>query len=181
MNQLLGSLEQISTIVALISAAVAAIGALIQYSLKVREERRLKKMALLETDIKTSHLFSELISTANGYGGWSEPQKEIVNDIIESIPQELKQSLLMSDPKRYGILFSGTLIPTSVPLSQQLAAAETVASLAIRYPFLKEAALIGLDVVVGFMPQAKDAYDRLCSHYGLERPLTEWDFNKAGK
>ena len=179
MNEFLGLLEQLSKIVAFISAAVAAVGAMVQYTLKVREERRLRNMALLETDIKTSQLFSDLISTANGYGGWSAPQKEIVEDILTTVPQEVKQSLIMRDPKRYGALFAGTRIPASVPLSQQLAAAETVASLAIRYPFLKEAGMVGLDVVVGFLPHAKDAYDRLCTHYQIERPLTRWNFGKG--
>jgi hypothetical protein len=84
----------------------------------------------------------------------------------------------MKDSRRYAALFSGTLIPKHVPLSQQLAAAETVASIAIRYPFLMEAAIIGLDVVVGLLPQAKDAYTRVCNHYQIDRQLTKWGFNK---
>jgi hypothetical protein len=176
MSELLSAFEALSKIVALISASVAAIGLLIQYRLKVKEELRLRDLATLEMDVRISNVFSELVSVANGYGGWSEPQSQIIEEILKSVPQEIKQQLILSGPSSIGKLVSGARIPKSVPLSQQLAASESLANLAIRYPFLLEPALVGLDVVAGFMKQAKDPYNRLCTHYKISRPLTDWGF-----
>lgn len=179
MPEWLMALETFSKALAFLSGAGVLIGALIQYSFKLREERRLKDLAVLETDVKISQLFAELVSTANGYGKWSEPQAPIMEEILQALPKELKQQIVMANPQGLGQAVSGARVPTSVPLSQQLAAAEAIASLAIRYRFLLEAALVGLDVVVGFLPQAKPAYDRLCTFYRIERPLTRWDFSRG--
>ena len=176
MPDIIGSLETISKILVLLSASIGIVGALIQYRLKVKAEERLRNLAVLETDIKVSRLFSELISVANGYGKWSEPQEQIIVEAMRIVPDEVKQEILMSDPSSFGRLASGASIPQSVSLSAQVAASESAANLAIRYPFLREPALMGLDVVAGFLPQARDAYDRLCEHYGIQRPLSDWGF-----
>ena len=180
MNDFLAATESLSKIIALLSAAIAAFGLLFQYSLKIKEERRLRDLATLEMDVKISGLFSELVSIANGYAGWSEPQSNVITEVLQTIPPEVKQMLLLRDPRSMGNLLSSSRVPKSVPLSQQLAASESLANLAIRYEFLKEPALVGLDVVAGFLPVAKSPYQRLCQHYGIERPLTDWDFGNPG-
>ncbi len=180
MNEVLQVVESISKIVALLAAAVAVFGALFQYGMKLREEARLRDLATLEMNVKVSTLFSELVSVANGYGGWSEPQADVIKDILAALPLHIKQGLLLQDPAAAGKLLASSRIPESVPLSQQLAAAESLANLAIRYEFLKEPALVGLDVVAGFLPPAELPYKRLCTHYGIDRPLTIWEFSRAG-
>jgi hypothetical protein len=90
---------------------------------------------------------------------------------------KVKKQILMGDPRALGQMAQGALIAQPVPLPAQVAAAESIANLAIAYPFLLEPALAGLDVVVGFVPQAKNAYDRLSNHYGVQRPLTDWGFS----
>lgn len=181
MSETLSLVESFSKIFALISAAIAAFGALFQYTMKVREEARLRDLATLEMDVKVSALFSELVSVANGYGGWSEPQAEVIKDVLQSLPIDIKQDLLLQDPASAGRLLSSSRVPKMVPLSQQLAAAESLANLAIRYEFLREPALVGLDVVAGFLPLAKIPYERLCRHYQVNRPLTAWNFGSQEK
>lgn len=179
MSEFINNIEALSKVVAFISTSVAVIGLLIQYRLKVKEERRLRDLATLETDLKVSNLFSELVSTANGYGGWSEPQREVMEDVLKLISQDTKEKMMRSDPRSFGNLVEGARVPKPVPLSQQLAAAESLANLAIRYPFLLEPALVGLDVVTGFLPQATDPYRRLCAHFKISRPLTDWGFKQG--
>jgi hypothetical protein len=176
MSDIIGSLETISKILVLVSASVGIVGALIQYRIKVKAEERLRYLAVLETDIKVSGLFSELVSIANGYGKWSEPQERLIDEVMHIVPDEVKQNMIMNDPRSLGRIAGGASVPQPVSLSAQLAASESAANLAIQYPFLLEPALTSLDVVVGFMPQAEGAYDRLCEHYGIQRPLTNWGF-----
>ena len=82
--------------------------------------------------------------------------------------------MIRNNPSNVGKLFSGSIISTPTPLARQLAAAESIVNLAIKYPILLEPALVGLDVTAGFSPFAKDAFDRLVKHYNLNRTLTNW-------
>jgi hypothetical protein len=92
----------------------------------------------------------------------------------------MKTAMLLRDPRSFGVLFSGSILAESAPLARQLAAAESIATLAIRYPILLEPALIGLDCTNGLSPFARNAYDRLCHHYGIERSLTDWGADWKG-
>jgi hypothetical protein len=58
---LLGKIEAASKIVAFAAAAIGAIGALLQYHLNSEAEARMRDLAVLETDLKVSHLFGELV------------------------------------------------------------------------------------------------------------------------
>jgi hypothetical protein len=58
-----------------------------------------------------------------------------------------------------------SVISAPVPLSAEIAAAESIANLAIKYPILKEPAIEGLRVVVTFLPPATKAYERVCKFY----------------
>jgi hypothetical protein len=167
-------LDEIPKIIAIAAVGIGGLGALVQYIINSRAENRQREVALLERDIKISSLFSELIEAANGYSGYTEPSEKLINVIEKNIPADLLQSALLSDPRNIGKIFSGALIPKSTALARQLAASESIVNLAIRYPILLEPALMGLDVTCGFSSFARPAYDRLCRHFGVQRPLTDW-------
>jgi hypothetical protein len=167
--------ETISKIVGFLAVATGAVGALLQYGVNSAAEERQRGLAELEADIKISGVFSELAQTAAGYGQLSEPRQEIIQHTLNIIPNDLMVKILQSDPNNLGFLFSGAKIPSSVPLARQLAAAEAIATLAIKYPVLLEPALASLDVAVIVLPEAKHAYDRVCTHYGIQRPLNNWN------
>ena len=78
------------------------------------------------------------------------------------------------DPRNVGRVFAGSIIPNSTALARQLAAAESIVNLAIKYPVLLEPALVGLDVTAGFSPFAREAFYRLTRHYKINRVLTNW-------
>jgi hypothetical protein len=167
-------LEEIPKIIAIVAVGIGVLGALVQYIINSKAENRQREVALLERDIKISSLFSELMEAANGYSGYTEPSEKLIDMIEKNIPAELLRSALLSNPRSIGTIFSGALIPKSTALARQLAAAESIVNLAIRYPILLEPALIGLDVTCGFSPFARPAYDRLCRHFSVQRPLTNW-------
>jgi hypothetical protein len=148
--------------------------ALFQYKSNSRSEQRLRSLAELESDIKVSAAFSELIEVANGYRSHSEPQKDVIEIIGKNIPLDLLEKLIRDDPGAIAKIFTGSIVTGLTPLARQLAAAESIANLAIKYPILLEPALIGLDCTVGLSPFATNAYDRLCAHYGRKRSLTDW-------
>ena len=170
----LGKIEAISKIVGFIAVGLGALGAVLQYNINSESEQRQKILAELESDIRISSVFSDFAQVAAGYGGWSEPQEQILKKELELIPDDFMAALLQHDPRRVGHLFAGTIIPQGVPLAKQVAAAEAVASLAIKYPILLEPALASLDASTIHLPQAKRAYNRLCAHYQIDRPLTTW-------
>ena len=167
-------------LVGVVTATGAIITALIQYISNSHSERRLKALAQLESDVKVSAAFSELIEVANGYRGWSEPQHDVIEIIEKNIPAELMTRIILHDPRDVAKLFSGSIVSTPTPLARQLAAAESIANLAIKYPILLEPALIGLDCTAGLSPFAVNAYERLCRHYGIKRELTNWGTDWRG-
>ncbi len=167
-------IDIISKTVAFIAVAIGALGGLWQYRINSKAEARMRDLAVLETDIKISRLFSELISTANGFGPWSDPQPDVIKEIFKNVPEDLMKQMIMTDPRNVHKLVEGSKVSTPIPLSAEIAASEAIANLAIKYPFLLEPALAGLDVVAGFLPQARNAYMRLSKYYGIDRPLTKW-------
>src|SRR5262249_41651679 len=96
-------------IIGVVTVAGAVIVALIQYISNSHSERRLKALASLESDIKVSAAFSELIEVANGYRSHSEPQKEIIQIIEKNIPPELLTQIILQDPMRLGRLFGASI------------------------------------------------------------------------
>lgn len=176
----LSDVEALARIAAFLSGTAAILGAFFSYRLKLKAEERAAELAQLESDVAVSKLFSELISIANGYKGFSEPREEILAVFLKHLPDDVIARTAHTDPRVLGGLVSGSRVPENVPLAQQLAASESITNLAIRYPFLLEPALVGLDVVVGFLRKAKPASERLCRHYGVERPLTDWGFARQG-
>ena len=167
-------------IIGVLTVGGAIVVALIQYISNSHSERRLRSLAVLESDIKVSAAFSELIEVANGYRSHSEPQADVIGIIEKNIPPEVLKHVILHDPREMGKLFSGSIILDSTPLARQLAAAESIANLAIKYPILVEPALIGLDCTAGLSPFAINPYERLCRHYGINRPLTDWGVDWRG-
>lgn len=167
--------EYVSRLSAFLTVAGSALAAAIQYRMNSRAEQRLRNLAELEADVKVSQLFNDLVQTANGYGVPSDPQETVQSAIFDAVPKDVLQSIIMNDPRDVAKLLSGSIISGNVPLAKQLAAAESIATLAIKYPILLDAALVGLDVTAGISDFAGNAYGRLCNHYGLHRPLTQWD------
>jgi hypothetical protein len=161
-------------IIGIVAICAAAIGAAVQYIINSRAEHRQRDAANLQADIEMSKVFSELIEIANGYRSWSEPQDKLIEIINSSLPPNFLTGIIADDPRNVAKLFSGSIISTPTPLARQLAAAESIVNLAIKYPILLEPALVGLDVTAGFSPFAKDAFDRLVKHYNLNRTLTDW-------
>jgi hypothetical protein len=166
-TSLLGKIEAASKIVAFAAAAIGAIGALLQYHLNSEAEARMRDLAVLETDLKVSHLFGELVQTANGYGKWSAPNDKIIQTTLEHIPPAVFEELLRKDTIALHYLFRASIIPEPVPLSAEVAAAESIANLAMKYPILREPAIEGLKVVKSFLPSASRPLDRLCRSNGL--------------
>jgi hypothetical protein len=173
-------LDTIPKIIGIVAICAAVLGAAIQYIINSRAEHRQREAANLQSDIEVSKIFSELIEVANGYGGRSDPQEKIIDIINSSLPSNLLMSVIANDPREVGRLFSGSIIPSSTALARQLAAAESIVNLAIKYPILLEPALVGLDVTAGFSPFAKEAFNRLVKHYKINRALTEWGPNWKG-
>jgi hypothetical protein len=163
----LGKIEATSKIVAFVAAAASAIGALLQYHLNSEAEARMRDLAVLETDLKVSALFGELVQTANGYGKWSAPNDKIIQTTLEHIPPAVFEELLRKDPTSLYSLFRLSMIPEPVPLSAEVAAAESIANLAMKYPFLREPAIEGLKVVKSFQPSASRPLGRLCRSNGV--------------
>jgi hypothetical protein len=167
-------LDAVPKIIGIVAICAAAIGAAVQYIINSRAEHRQRDAQNLQADIEISKVFSELIEIANGYRNWSEPQDKLIEIIHSSLPPNYLMGIISNDPGNVRRLFSGSIISTPTPLARQLAAAESVVNLAIKYPILLEPALVGLDVTAGFSPFAKEAFHRLVRHYNLNRALTEW-------
>jgi hypothetical protein len=134
-------LDPTAKILGLVGLGVGALGAMVQYVINSRAERRQRDLAVLESDIKVSAVFSELVQIANGYAERSEPQTELIKIIEKNLPDDFIATILQRDPRYIGSIFSGAMISGSTPLAVQLAAAESIANLAIRYPILREPAL----------------------------------------
>ena len=166
----LGKLEAVSKVVALLATGASALGALLQYHSNSEAEARMRALAVLETDVKVSNLFAGLIQTANGYGKWNSPDEKVIEAILSDLPPGVLDQLLRADPRALGGLFVGSVIPEPVPLSAQLAAAESISNLALKYEFLKEPAIAGLRVVSDYtLPEVKKPLERLCNYY--EHPV----------
>jgi hypothetical protein len=173
-------LDAIPKIIGIVAVCVAVLGAAIQYIINSRAEHRQREAANLQSDIEVSKVFSELIEVANGSGGRSEPQDKIIDIINASLPPNLLMTVIANDPRDVGKLFAGSIVSFPTALARQLAAAESIVNLAIKYPILLEPALVGLDVIAGFSPFAKEAFKRLVRHYDINRALTEWGPNWQG-
>lgn len=118
-------IETISKTVSFIAVGIGAIGALLQYQANSQVEARMRALAELESDIKVSTLFSELIQKANGYGGYSEPNQAVIDKVFSRIPDDKFEMLLQGNPPLLTTLLGRvSIIPTSVPLSAQIAASE---------------------------------------------------------
>jgi hypothetical protein len=105
--------------------------------------------------MRTATLFSELVGIAYGYGVYTQPQKEIVERILNDFKDPLSDNIV----KFRNLINLSINMP--VPLAKQVAAAEQIATLAIKYPELRESALASLALVKELVPQAGAAYDRL--------------------
>ena len=77
------------------------------------------------------------------------------------------EELLRKDVTALHYFFRASVIPEPVPLSAEVAAAESIANLAMKYPILREPAVEGLKVVKSFLPSASRPLDRLCKSNGL--------------
>ncbi len=164
---LLPIIESGSKIIAFAAAAIGAIGALVTYQINSAAELRMRDQAELETDLKVSALFSDLVQKANGYGQWSEPNDKVIEATMERLPKPIFESVLLQDPKSIFRFFAGSRIPEPVPLSAQVAAAESIVDLTIKYPFLKEPAIRSFEILkMASMPGATKALARLCQSIG---------------
>ena len=168
-STLLDKLEAVSKIIGFFGVGAGAIGAMLQFYLNSQAESRQRYLAELQADIEISGIFSELVQTANGYDKFSEPQAEAIKVIASKMPDGMIESLLKKDPRTVANLFSGSRISSAIPLSRQIAAAESIANLSIKYPILAEPGLSALEVIVSFMPQARGAYDRVLKKYNAGR------------
>src|ERR1700686_4752110 len=92
-------LEAVSKTIALLATGIGALGALLQYHINSEAEARMRDLAVLETDVKVSGLFSDLIQTANGYGKWSKPDERVIEAILAHTPPELLDQVLRTDPR----------------------------------------------------------------------------------
>src|SRR5919108_4121868 len=122
-----GIIETISKAVSFLAVGISAIGALLQYQANSEAESRMRAQAELETDIKVSSLFSELIEKANGHGSYSEPSEPVINKLFSRIPDEKFDSLLRGNPSPLEYVLSMSIISARVPLSAEIAAAESIA------------------------------------------------------
>jgi hypothetical protein len=157
-----------------VAVGAAAVSATIQYIINSRAEQRQRQAANLQADIEVSKVFSELIEIANGYRSFSEPQEKIIEIVHQSLPPDILPQLIATDPRSVARLFAGSMVPCPTPLARQLAAAESIVNLAIKYPVLLEPALVGLDVTAGISPFGQEAFYRLTRHYNLNRTVTNW-------
>jgi hypothetical protein len=166
-------IETISKTVSFIAVGVSAIAALLQYQSNSEAEARMRVLAQLESDIKISTLFSELIQKANGYGNFSQPIEPVIEKLFSRIPDEHFDKLLQGNPPPLSGLLGLSVIPTRVPLSAAISAAESIANLAIKYPILKEPAIEGLRIVITFLPQTTKSLERVCNFYNTrcEMPI----------
>lgn len=117
-------IESASKIIAFAAAAIGAIGALVTYRVNSAAEFRQEHLAELETDLRVSALFADLVQKANGYGQWSAPNDKIIEATIERLPQSVFEKVYRNDPRSIFALFAGSRIPEPVPLSAEVAAAE---------------------------------------------------------
>lgn len=173
-------LDLVPKIVGVVAVGAAAISAAVQYIMNSRAEHRQRQVANLQADIEVSKMFSELIEIANGYRSFSDPQEKIIEIINGSLPAGFLAGLIARDPRNVAKVFEGCSVSVPTPLARQLAAAESIVNLAIKYPILLEPALVGLDVTAGFSPFAKEAFQRLVRHYNVNRALTDWGTNWGG-
>jgi hypothetical protein len=107
--------------------------------------------------MRTATLFSELVEIAYGYGVYTQPQKEVLERIVNDFKEPL------SDTKQLATFrdLINLSINMPVPLAKQIAAAEQIATLAIKYPELRESALASLRLIKQNQSKTSAAYDRL--------------------
>jgi hypothetical protein len=132
-----------------------ALGAWLAFTSKSREEERLRAALALEADLKTADTFARLMSRAHGRG------PDVTLDSVASavMDSEAGASLLQraaggdSDARReLDLLLQLAIRSSGVGEADMDAAMQLIASLAYEYPFLRPAALVGLEGRNVFQP-----------------------------
>jgi len=149
-------LVPISTAITLVSTAIAAWVAVLQYRLKVSAEGRLKQSSLAEMDTRLSKLFSELMWLAHARAG-----SHVSDTLLEqAIKKNLVPDTYFRDPHKDELkrhIEESCILNLPVGSASQEAAIVSIAELGKRYEILREPARAALTSIARF---AKDPAEK---------------------
>lgn len=143
------------------SVAGAAIAASLQYASKVREEKRLARLAQIEADTRIAEAFASLMGKAHGRGDThlSEAALPILfeGDLLDEVRRSLTRivtgnSQHEAEARADRALDVATLRTVGVGVADMDAAIQVIAQLGLRHPLLTRAAWVGIEGRNKFQP-----------------------------
>ncbi|MBC6989091.1 hypothetical protein [Hymenobacter sp. BT491] len=145
----------ITTVIAIISTALAIWLSLKKYRLKVLSEIRLTKAAEIEADIQLLKAFSKLMNIAHARLNYQVSEKA-----VEMLLQKETILSLIATKGNLDLshLLSQAVIPIPVGAASQDAAIVAVATLGKRHNVLLEAAIQALETLSGFKSEITDKH-----------------------
>lgn len=147
----------ISASVSMLSVAIGIWQTLADYQLKLIAEERLAFSSKAETDIRLINAFNEVIVYASG-----DRKRQISEKTIELLFQKgfITKSDLDDPKKLNGKLETAASFGTPINLSAAIASTVAMAELAIRYPILRESAMLTMNrnIIKSNSPEAVEKY-----------------------
>jgi len=154
-------LVPVSTAVTLLSTAIAAWVAVLNYRLKVKAEHRLRESTQAEVDTKLSKAFSDLMWIAHARSGSHASEKLIEGALNAHFVNADYFRNPRADQKKQ-LLEEACILNLPVGVASQNAAIMSIAVLGRRYEILREPAQAALKSISEFKPnEARAAIDLL--------------------